>query len=245
MTPLLTRPFTARRDPSLPRRFRTRWLVGVAVALVVTVLITWVVAFSTILGVRIVQVRGTQLLTADTVRRAAAVPPGTPLVRLDTGAIRARVMTLPEVASAAVETSYPSTVVVTIVERRPVGYVVAGAVAGAASIHLLDRTGRQYRVVAAKPAGLPRLVFADGAGARATATAVAAVAGGLPAAVLHRVRSIQALDPDAITLVLRSGTVVAWGSADRTAEKARILPVLLQQPGKQFDLTDPAQPVVR
>ena len=60
------------------------------------------------------------------------------------------------------------------------------------------------------------------------------------------VRSIEALDPNAITLVLTRGRVVAWGSADRSADKARVLPVLLEQKHARYvDLTDPDQPFTR
>jgi cell division protein FtsQ len=59
------------------------------------------------------------------------------------------------------------------------------------------------------------------------------------------VQSIEALDPAAITLVLRGDRVVRWGSAARSPDKARILPALLKQPGTQFDLSDPDQPFSR
>jgi hypothetical protein len=38
---------------------------------------------------------------------------------------------------------------------------------------------------------------------------------------------------------------VHWGSAAQSAEKARVLPTLLKQPGTQIDVTDPAQPFTR
>ena len=60
-----------------------------------------------------------------------------------------------------------------------------------------------------------------------------------------RIASIQALDPNAITLLMHNGRVVRWGSADRSADKARILPALLHQPGSQIDVTDPDQPFLR
>ena len=80
---------------------------------------------------------------------------------------------------------------------------------------------------------------------RPTRAAVAAVPQTLPAALRAQVRSIQALDPTSITLVLRHGRVVRWGSAERNADKARILPVLLQRKGSTIDVTDPDQPFTR
>jgi cell division protein FtsQ len=63
--------------------------------------------------------------------------------------------------------------------------------------------------------------------------------------VRARISSIQALDPQAITLLMNNGRVVRWGSADRSGDKARILPALLQQHGSQLDVSDPDQPFLR
>jgi cell division protein FtsQ len=225
--------------PPGPGRGR-RVLVIVAAVVVAAVVTTWLVAFSSVLGVGTVDVRGTRVLTSAQVRSAAGIAEGTPLVRIDTTAIARRVERLAVVESARVSTSFPSTVVISVTEREPVGYVRTGG-------HdvLVDRTGDQYRSVPQAPAGLPRFVVPAGTDARTTGGAVATVAAALPAPLLVKVASIEALDPRAISLVLRHGRVVAWGSADRSDEKARILPTLLQQRGTQFDVTDPDQPFSR
>ncbi|MDT4912278.1 MAG: cell division protein FtsQ [Pseudonocardiales bacterium] len=226
-------------EPRRPSRRRTGFVV-VAATVIVAVVITWLVAFSSVFGVRSVQVRGAHLLTAAEVRGAAQLDRGTPLVRVDTVAVGRRVEKLAEVASAQVSTSFPSTVVITITERQPVGYVQTSR-----RDVLVDRTGAQYRTVAAAPSGLPRFAVPVGASARSTARAVAAVAAALPGAVRSEVRSIEALSPSSITLVLSRGRVVQWGSATRTADKARLLPVLLKRGSSQIDLTDPDQPFTR
>jgi cell division protein FtsQ len=226
-------------DAAPPDR-RRRALLIVAAVVVAAVLITWLVAFSPVLGVSTVQVRGMHVLTAAQVRAAANITDGTPLVRIDTTAITRRIERLAEVESAQVRTSFPSTVVITVDERTPVGYVRRGG-----RDVLVDRTGDQYRTVPSAPVGLPRFVVPDGTDSRTTGGAVATVAAALPAALLKKVASIEALDPRAISLVLRHGRVVAWGSAERSADKARILPALLAQPGTQFDVSDPDQPFSR
>jgi cell division protein FtsQ len=223
-----------------PRDRRRTALVVVAATVAVAVLLTWLIAFSSVFGARSVDVRGTKLLTATQVRNAADISSGTPLVRIDTVAVRRRVEGLAEVASARVSTSFPSTVVITITERQPVGYVRR-----ANRSVLVDRTGAQYRTVTTAPAGLPKFVVPAGADARPTAQAVAAVAAALPGTVRTQVRSIEALSPSAITLVLTRSRVVQWGSAARTADKARLLPVLLTHGSSQIDLTDPDQPFTR
>jgi cell division protein FtsQ len=224
-----------------PRRDRRRTLViAIAATVVVGVFLTWLVAFSSVFGVRTIEVHGTHVLTATQVRAAADIRNGTPLVRVDTTEITKRIERLAVVESAQVSTSFPSTVVITVEERVPVGYVRRSG-----HVRLVDHTGDEYRVVLAAPNGLPKFVIPSGASARSTAQAVAAVAAALPPAVRKQVRSIEALDPDSITLVLTRDRLVRWGSADRTADKARLLPALLKHHTTQVNLTDPDQPFTR
>lgn len=218
------------------RRPHRRRLTVVLVlsAVLVVALVSWLVAFSSVFGVRTVAVRGTSVLSTAAVRAAAKIVHGTPLVRVDTATVTRRVEGLPDVASAQVSTSFPATVTIVVVERRPVAYL---PVRGGAT--LVDRTGAGYRTVAVPPAGLPRL---DGPVSRSTGAALAAVAAALPAGVRAQVRSIQALDPSSITLLLRGNRLVRWGSAARTADKARVLSFLLRGKDDQIDVTDPDQP---
>jgi cell division protein FtsQ len=223
-----------------PTDRRRTVVLAVAGVVVLALVATWLVAFSSVFGVRTVQVRGTRVLTAESVRAAAAITHGTPLVRLDTSAVTRRIEKLPDVESAQVSTSFPSTVVITIEERVPVGYVRHGG-----NSVLIDKTGDQYRAVKSAPRGLPHFVIGNGALARSTGAAVASVAAALRPAIARQVRSIEALDPSSITLVLTRGRVVQWGSATRTADKARLLPLLLKRHAAQVNLTNPDQPFTR
>ena len=173
-------------------------------------------------------------------RAAAKIANGTPLVRLDTDAVRTRVEALPDVASAQVTTSFPSTVTITVTERVAVGVVQSPA----GGFMLVDRTGDQFRHANARPSTC-----------RCSSSRTAPIAHDrwrrrdrrrcTAARVRARITSIQALDPNAITLLLHNGRVVRWGSATRSPDKARILPALLQPRGSQIDVTDPDQPFLR
>jgi cell division protein FtsQ len=217
-----------------------RLILGTIAVVLVGALATWLVAFSSVFGVRTVTVQGNHTLSAGQVRAAAKIANGSPLVRLDTAGIRTRVEALPDVASAKVTTSFPSTVTIAVTER-----VAVGVVQGDKGYLLVDRTGNQFRKAAKRPAHLPLFVIPKGTAARATGEAVATVAAALPTRIRARITSIQALDPQAITLLLTNGRVVRWGSADRSGQKARILPALLHQNADQFDVTDPDQPFTR
>ncbi len=240
MTATVSRRARADGDDTGRRWSRRTVLVAVAAAVVLVGAAVWVVAFSPVFGVRTVSVRGEQDVSEQRIVATADVPHGAPLARLDTDAIRRRVESLDGIVSARVSTSFPSTVVISVVERTAVGVVERGG-----KYVLVDRTGDQYRTVDSPPAHLPRFVVPVGTDARTTGGAVATVASALPAAIRARVRSIQALDPDAVTLLLTDGRVVSWGSVARSAEKARILPALLRQRGHQFDVTDPTRPFTR
>jgi cell division protein FtsQ len=234
------RPATVTPGESGPTRKRRGLLIAALVVVVLAAFGTWLIAFSSAFGVGTVQVHGTHELTAAQVRTAADIADGTPLVRVDTADITRRVERLPDVASAQVSTSFPSTVSIEVVERQAVAYVRSHG-----QVMLVDRTGARYRSIGSTPAGLPRLVLASGAASAPSRAAVATVAASLPAVLRQRVASIQAQDPDAITLVLRGGTIVRWGSASRNAEKAQILPALLHRDATQIDITDPDLPVTR
>lgn len=246
MTSTPTRPAYADErdyaDAGGPSRVPHRKLIIAAIVVVlVAAAATWIVAFSPVFGVKTVQVRGAQHLSAVQVRSAAAIAGGSPLVRLDTDAIRTRVEELPDVASATVTTSFPSTVTITVTERVPIGVVRAGN-----EYRLVDRTGQQYRAVAKRPANLPLFALPAGATAQASGSAVATVAAALSAKLRAKISSIQALNPDEITLVLADGRLVQWGSAGQSAAKARVLPALLHQThddsSAEIDVSDPVQP---
>ena len=241
MTATVSRRVRADRDDGGRRGWSRRTvLIIVAAVVVLAVVATWVVAFSPVFGARTVSVRGEKAVSAQQILAAANIADGTPLVRLDTDAVASRVEAIDGISSARVSTSFPSTVVISVVERTPVGVVKHNG-----HYVLVDRTGDQYRTVDAAPAHLPVFVVPVRTDARTTGGAVATVASALPANIRAHVASIQALDPTAITLLLTDGRVVAWGSVARSTEKARILPILLRQKAHQFDVTDPSRPFTR
>lgn len=239
-------------EPMLPAPGRRRRRIALIIALVVVVGVfaTWLIAFSPVFGVKSVQVHGLakgSALRTTTIEQAARVDYGQPVVRVDTAAITERVEQLPQVASAEVRTSFPGTVIIDVTERTPVGYVML------AGRHMLvDRTGRQFMGVDSAP-DLPRLVVPTGADRDSAAAAVATVAAALPRDLRAATRSVQALDPNSITVVLRGrgdadDVLVQWGTAQRSREKAAVVEVLRQRKHSrpaQIDVTDPTHPFTR
>jgi cell division protein FtsQ len=228
------------------RQWARRWLAWrrvVIAALVVALLVGagWLVFFSPVLTVSGVQVAGTHVLAPGAVRRAAAVPVGAPLATVDLDAVTARVERLPAVRSVDVSRAWPDRVRVAVTERRAVAVVESQA---GGRLRGVDASGVLFRDYAARPKGLP--VIRTRAGARSDALAEAAtVAGSLPRRLARKVAYIEVRTIDTITLSLKSGRTVRWGSADGSADKARVLDALLGQQAAFYDVSVPGQPVIR
>jgi cell division protein FtsQ len=221
-----------------PRPFvRRRWI---ALAMLVTVLgVGYLVIFTSTFGARSVNVAGARTIPADAVRAAAAIEPGTPLVRLDTDAVAARVGKLPKVFSVQVSRSFPSTVEITIVERTPVAIV-----SSATNVHLVDGTGLDYEVVKQAPPGLPELVVATVKPDDPSTRAAVSVLGAIPQQLRAQVASVTAKTPGSVQLVLADERMVKWGSAENSQRKAAVLAPLLTRPGKIYDVATPEFPTV-
>lgn len=230
----------ARRDEQPPshRRVLVRRSVAITVPLVVAALVA-VVLWTPVLGVHGVDVIGARTLTAAEVVAAARVPHGTPMARLDTAAVAARVHELPKVATVDVSREWPSTVRIAITEREPIGYL-----AESDGTHLVDGTGLDYSTVSKPPAGLPRLELTSVAPTDQRTSAVVAVLAALPAPLRTLVRTAGAKTPGSVTLGLTGGRTVHWGDAADSVRKAEVLAALMTRHGKVYDVSSPELPTV-
>lgn len=206
--------------------------------------LAWVLLASSLFEARSVEVLGVQEIPAEVVRMVAAVPLGTPMLRLDTTAIEARVAALPRVASAQVRCSVDGTVQIQVTERTPVAVVRRDS-----AMHLIDATGTDYATVPNAPPGLPELQVPK-VGTRDARTAAALrVLTAIPGWLRVQVRSITATSPADVVLQLdngRTGTSreVRWGDPGQVERKAAVLGPLLTQPGKIYDVSSPALPTI-
>jgi cell division protein FtsQ len=245
-----TRPARRRRRDT-PRDRRRRRLVGAAATLLVLALAGWALWASPLLAVRAVRVDGAATLTAEQVRTAAGVAEGTPLLRVDVEAAEARVARLPQVASVQVARGWPGSVVVTVVERRPVAVVE-----DAGTRSLVDSAGVLFDTVTGEaPAGVVPLDVADPGPDDAATRAGLDALGALPAEVRQRVAAASAPSADDVTLTLTDGTTVVWGGTGDAADddrRAAALVALLGQvaagalePAATIDVSAPDAVVLR
>lgn len=219
-----------------------RWRYLVALLLVVTALVTsvWLVFFSAVLSLSTVEVHGNRLLGTEQVRRAADAPEGDQLILVDLDAIARRVEALAEVRSVDVTRAWPHTVRIDVTERTAVAVVELGG-----QVRGLDADGVVFRRYQSVPKGMPRVRPTTSTGTDALKEA-AAVVSAMPADLAARVDHVEVQTIDQITLVLRSGRQVIWGSADDSELKARVLEqLLLVQDAQVYDVSVPENPTTR
>jgi cell division protein FtsQ len=207
-------------------------------ALAVVAGAVWVVGYSPVFAATSVSVSGTSILTADDVTAAAQVPLGTPLARLDTGAIAVRVKQLKAVADVTVSGSVPHGVKIVVKERTAVY-----AVSSARGFDLVDASGLPYTSVVDAPAGL--LVASISGDNQRLRQDVAIVVTSLPKALRDRAVLISAGTPDNIVIELSGGAQVIWGSAETSAQKAEVISALLSVKASVYDVSSPSHPTTK
>lgn len=238
---------TLRRDHGLiGRRRRTRFLLGVCVALALLAGLGWATAGSALLGVRQVTVVGTVRLSEGEVRAAAQVPVGRPLPRVDVDAVARRVAALPVVGSVEVSRRWPHTLHLKVRERTPIA-----AVPVSEGVVLVDRAGVPFATEPAAPAGVGVLRVDDPGTDSAALRAGVAVIGDLPAELAKSITAVRVDGPAEIVLEMPRGRTAIWGDAREGGQKAAALQALLArdqltpESGDTFDVSAPSVVTVR
>ncbi|MBU4214732.1 MAG: cell division protein FtsQ/DivIB [Actinobacteria bacterium] len=207
-------------------------------------LLGWVALFSPLLGLRADQVRvvgASELVSTDQLDAATAAYVGVPLARLDTVALRDRLLTVPGVRDVRIMRDWPHGLLVTVTPRSPVAAVpVDGGFA------LLDSEGVKLTTAPQAPDGLP-VVSVPGNDARTLQT-VLTVLHALPTELAAQVSAVSANTQDTVALTLTDGVSVEWGSAESSALKAAVLTTLRADPNlgdaRVIDVSAPGMPVV-
>ena len=225
----------AKADRSARRKAWAKRAGWGAVVLAPLALLGWVLLASPLLAVRSVAVSGTQLVTSAQVRAAADVSLGTPLARVDAGAIARRLERLPAVDEVRVHRAWPRTLKLTVVERRAVAALIDKK-----GVTLVDEAGVPFAPARALPPGTVRLQVPRPGPDDATTKAALAVLEDLPPTLRVPLRIVRAASPSSVTLVLRDGRQVLWGGVGDTELKVQAAVALLKMPGRFFDVSRPA-----
>jgi len=229
--------FRKRRHAGRWRRVRAVSLVLLLVAVLSASV--WLVFFSSYVTARTVEVTGTRAVGEAKVNRAAELPTGMALARVDLDAIAARVESIAWVRKVEVSRSWPHTVHIAVTERTPVAVIDRGD-----GLQAIDAEGVLFNSYETRPRELP-LVRTQPATPGEALVEAARVVDALPPRVAHRVDVLEVGSVDEIELVLVNGRRVVWGSADDSDQKAEVLDVLLKRPGNQIDVSVPGRPTTR
>lgn len=229
------------------RRARNRRIAIAAVGGTVVTLALLVVTavYSPILALRTVTVDGTSRLDPVEIAAAADDQLGTPLALVDYDRMTRDLSVFPLIQSYVTEIVPPSTLVIHVTERQPVG-----SVPSAAGFDLVDPAGIVVQQSAERLPGIPIINLGGAPTSSPSFDAVVEVLLALPPNLLAQVDSISANTKDDVSLVLAGvGQGVEWGSADQSDKKATLLAALIAvtnsaAPGT-FDVSAPGNGVFR
>ena len=232
-----------RRFTQATRRRRITWAVSlgsVGVLLVSVVVLT----LSPVFAFREVRVEGGDRVTSQAVADALSGLYGEPLARVSDDRVQVALEPLTLVQAFETRIEPPGTLVVTIVERKPLGAVASGQ-----GFAVVDAAGVTLWEDAALPAGLPRILVAADSDSPSF-TAITRVLRVLPDEILIQVEGITATTLDDVRFTIRgSSNEVVWGSSERSPEKARVLRAALvaldAEQSRVIDVTTPDSVVVR
>jgi cell division protein FtsQ len=239
-----------------PRKRRPPWRAAffalAAVAIVAGV--AWALLGDRVFIVRSISVTGTHLVSPAQVLAAADVPLGTPLTRVDPGAVTRRVENIPQVASVTVSEGWPDHLTIAVTERVPVLAVRMED----GNYDLVDPAGVIVLYEKNKPKGLPQLVTTLSGSALQGDPGVAAagaVLRELTPALAGTVATVSvqqlpngagsAAPAERVTLSLKGGKTVVWGTPGDGAAKDREIQILSRDGYNYLDVSAPGTAVAR
>ena len=239
-----------------PRKRRPPWraaffaLAGVAIIAGVA----WALLGDRVFVVRSVSVTGTHLVSPAQVLAAADIPLGTPLMRVNPGAVTRRVESIPKVESVKVTEGWPDHLTIAVTERVP---VLAVRMEGG-GYDLVDPSGVIVLYEKSKPTRLPLFVTTLSGSALQGDPGVAAagaVLRELSPALARTVTTVSAQQlpngagfaapAEQVTLSLKGGRTVVWGTPGNGAAKNREIQILFRDRYDYLDVSAPGTAVAR
>jgi cell division protein FtsQ len=203
-----------------------------------------ILILSPALALKSVLVEGSHRVEKSQVEQALQPLYGEPLARVSAQRIAQALEPLTLIQTFRTRIEPPHTLVVSIVEREPLGFI-----ASSNGFLVLDAAGVTLWSQPEQPTELPRLSSSSDRNA-ASFTAVTRVLAALPADLVTHVDFISATTLDDVRFSMRgSNHEVVWGSAERAREKAKVLQASLIAAGagdaKVIDVTTPESVVIR
>lgn len=232
-----------RRFTTATRQRRLALTAGIGGVVLVAIL-TIVVTSSPLLGLKTIRVLGTERLSNDTVVSALQPFGGEPLARVRPADVAASLSDIALIASVETRIELPSTLVVTVVERTPIG-----AVSTPEGFAVVDRAAVTLFESETQPSEFPLIGVPADPQSRGF-VAIGEALSVIPPEVLSRIERVSASSADTVAFSLRdSQHRVLWGSSELSRDKARVLPAALRTAGRDapqlIDLSTPDTVVIR
>lgn len=232
-----------RRFTARARRRRLIWIVSLS-SLAAVIVGSFAVAYSPLFAVQKITVVGTTSLDPAAVTQSLSGQLGTPLALVNESEIKAALVTFPAVETYTVQARPPHELVVTVVERTPVGVVETEA-----GYSLVDAAGVVLSTTPEPPPGYPLFQVAGGLG-ESTFRSAGMVMLSIPDSIRGSVAKVTATTPADVTLTLSpTGTQIIWGNADDSQIKSQVLEkAMLTRPidtVSVYDVSSPTAIVMR
>lgn len=218
-------------------------LKKIAIPLLVVALLGYILGWSDLLAVRTIEVTGIQgakTLTAKKVIKKSGILVGDKLARINAGIVARELRAYPEIASVDINRKPLHTVEIAIALRS-----IDLAIATPNGKYLLgDVNGITFIEVSSPPSGIPVI-----SGDRRFLGDAMDIYHALPKKVRARIKQISLPSRASITLILRGGLSILWGSATDQEAKLTVLAALLAAPENKratfIDIATPLTPTVR
>ena len=232
-----------RRFTASTRARRLTWTAGIG-GVVAVLVATVVLTTSPLLSLQTIRVEGVERLGSEEVIAELQGFAGVPLARIQPGDVARELADVALIQSVDTELELPTTLVVRITERTPIG-----AVRGGAGFEVVDRAAVVLWETETLPTEFPLIgvpATAQSRGFEEIGRALAVI----PPEVLRDIDRVTASSADTVAFSVRgSDHQVLWGSSENSAAKARVLPAALEAAGEGapqlIDLSTPETVVVR
>lgn len=235
------------------RRRQKKWNIIESIFFVLLVLVTgFVLLRSPIFEVHRILVRGNQFLNEDKIRTVADIGAGVNIFKLDLAAAASNLKLLPMIKEVQVTRSLPSTVVITVKERTPLGLLPTKE-----GFIEVDGEGVYLQTAGASAPGLPVItgiqgvIPGPGQAIRAERLGdVLAIIGGLPPGTVANLSEVHVDGDGQLKVYTIDGIQCRFGLATEIQEKGAVFSQLLSELRKQgakveyIDLSCAGQPVV-
>ncbi|MCA1596732.1 MAG: FtsQ-type POTRA domain-containing protein, partial [Chloroflexi bacterium] len=145
-----------RADRQRRRKAYARWWTAFFALILFSAAALWA-THTRYFALRTELVQGNVITPTSSVLKAAAVPPGSKLLRLSVRPVRRRLLMLPAVQDVTIVRRLPHTLLFTVQERKPWAAIQAGG-----KTFLVDSEFRTITSAASLPATMPSVVLSSG-----------------------------------------------------------------------------------